>query len=393
MVTLSMPTTFLVSGCEMKKRGEDMDFLEDVTLVKRPRLQENSGSETEESVPFDIGRNCPYLDTIHRELLDFDFEKVCSVTLININVYACLVCGKYFQGRGRNSVAYFHALQEHHHIFIHLRSLKVYCLPEDYEIHDSSLNDVRAVLKPTFTPDQIEVLDEKSLVNVDLSGKRYVPGFLGLNNIKANDYANVVVHALVHVPSLRNFLLDEKSYADRAAASSLLSAFGELARKMWNPKVYKAHVSPHELMQAIATASDKKFVQTRSSDPMEFMTWFLNRLHLDLGGSLKKSGTSIIHQTFQGEVQLRTKRIKPKKESEDHHLDQESRIKFEELEDTVKKIPFLHLTLELPPPPLFINELERAAIPQVALMDLLHKFDGQSAQVRFWQELSIRMDV
>lgn len=39
-----------------------------------------------------------YLDTIRRYMLDFDFEKVCSVSLSNLNVYACLVCGKYFQG-------------------------------------------------------------------------------------------------------------------------------------------------------------------------------------------------------------------------------------------------------------------------------------------------------
>lgn len=32
-------------------------------------------------------------------MLDFDFEKVCSVSLSNLNVYACLVCGKYYQGR------------------------------------------------------------------------------------------------------------------------------------------------------------------------------------------------------------------------------------------------------------------------------------------------------
>ena len=31
-------------------------------------------------------------------MLDFDFEKLCSVSLSHINVYACLVCGKYFQG-------------------------------------------------------------------------------------------------------------------------------------------------------------------------------------------------------------------------------------------------------------------------------------------------------
>lgn len=31
--------------------------------------------------------------------LDFDFEKCCVVSLSPINVYACLVCGKYFQVR------------------------------------------------------------------------------------------------------------------------------------------------------------------------------------------------------------------------------------------------------------------------------------------------------
>lgn len=33
-----------------------------------------------------------------RSVLDFDFEKLCSISLSHINVYACLVCGKYFQG-------------------------------------------------------------------------------------------------------------------------------------------------------------------------------------------------------------------------------------------------------------------------------------------------------
>ena len=41
---------------------------------------------------------CPYLDTINRQILDFDSEKLCSVTLTNMNVYVCLVCGKYYQG-------------------------------------------------------------------------------------------------------------------------------------------------------------------------------------------------------------------------------------------------------------------------------------------------------
>jgi hypothetical protein len=41
---------------------------------------------------------CPYLDTVNRHLLDFDMEKLCSVTLVNRNIYACLVCGKFLQG-------------------------------------------------------------------------------------------------------------------------------------------------------------------------------------------------------------------------------------------------------------------------------------------------------
>ena len=35
---------------------------------------------------------------VHAGSLDFDFEKLCCVSLTNLNVYVCLVCGKYFQG-------------------------------------------------------------------------------------------------------------------------------------------------------------------------------------------------------------------------------------------------------------------------------------------------------
>lgn len=62
---------------------------------------------------------------INRAILDFDFEKVCSVSLSNINIYGCLVCGKYFQGRGRKSYAYAHSIHEDHHVFINLETTKV----------------------------------------------------------------------------------------------------------------------------------------------------------------------------------------------------------------------------------------------------------------------------
>lgn len=75
------------------------------------------------------GLKCPYLDTVNRPLLDFDFEKVCSVSLSNHNVYGCLVCGKFFQGRGQHTHAYTHSVQAGHHVFINLDTGKVYCLP------------------------------------------------------------------------------------------------------------------------------------------------------------------------------------------------------------------------------------------------------------------------
>lgn len=50
-------------------------------------------------VDSDLGSRCPYLDQIDRRTLDFDFEKVCSVSMSNHNVYGCLVCGEFFAGR------------------------------------------------------------------------------------------------------------------------------------------------------------------------------------------------------------------------------------------------------------------------------------------------------
>lgn len=81
--------------------------------------------------------------------LDFDFEKCCVVSLSPINVYACLVCGKYFQvrlmglaqqtpvftagnrlammlqGRGPKTNAFTHSLETNHHMFMKLENGKV----------------------------------------------------------------------------------------------------------------------------------------------------------------------------------------------------------------------------------------------------------------------------
>jgi U4/U6.U5 tri-snRNP-associated protein 2 len=245
---------------------------------------------------------------INRAILDFDFEKVCSVSLSNINIYGCLVCGKYFQGRGRKSYAYSHSIHEDHHVFINLETtkvwnvlgnqswiqlieIKVYVLPDGYPVSDPSLEDISYVLAPTFTRGSVATLSTPAHLtkpSYDLASKAYLPGYVGLNNIKRNDHMNVIIHSLLHIPPLRDFLLLSNF---RGKESELLKRFAGLAKKLWNPRLFKSQVSPHEFLQEVNRASAGKFRLEQQGDPTEFLGWLLNRLHKDLGGSKKKNSS------------------------------------------------------------------------------------------------------
>jgi U4/U6.U5 tri-snRNP-associated protein 2 len=45
-------------------------------------------------------------------------------------------------GRGFKSHAYTHSVQEGHHVFLNLETKKFYCLPDNYQIIDQSLEDI-----------------------------------------------------------------------------------------------------------------------------------------------------------------------------------------------------------------------------------------------------------
>ncbi|MCD7453055.1 hypothetical protein HAX54_019487 [Datura stramonium] len=81
-----------------------------------------------ESRAIEIRRDCPYLDTVNRQVLDFDFEKFCSVSLTNLNV---------------------------------------------------------------FTQEQVEQLDKSRQWSRALDGSDYLPGTVGLNNIKETDFVSI----------------------------------------------------------------------------------------------------------------------------------------------------------------------------------------------------------
>ncbi|KAI3901872.1 hypothetical protein MKW92_040769 [Papaver armeniacum] len=295
-----------------------------------------------------IGRDCPYLDTVNRRVLDFDSEKCCSVSLSNWNVYACLVCGKYYQGRGPKSHAYIHSLE----------AKKVYCLPDGYEINDPSLDDIRRVLNPRYSGEQIVQLEKNNQWSKALDGSDYLPGMVGLANIKKTDFVNVIIQSLMRVTPLRNFFLIPENYQN--CKSPLVHRFGELTRKIWHAQNFNGQVSPHEFLQAVMEASENRFRIGAQSDPVEFMSWLLNTLHADLRSS--KCKTSIIYEYFQGELE-----VVMEIQGAEHAT----------VVTETTRMPFLMLGLDLPPP-LFQDVMEENRISQVPLFNILKKFDGES---------------
>ena len=339
------------------------------------------------------GRECPFIDTVDRRTLDFDFEKLCSVTLVNLNCYCCLICGKYFQGRARGSPAYTHSLENGHSVYMNLTNRKIYCLPDDYEVVDPSLDDIKANMRPAFTPEQIKELDHRTRTSLALDGSEYLPGFVGFNNLKLTDGISVVVQCLMRVVPFRDYLLRPENYAH--CRSLLLGRLGELARKNWNPSNYKSHISPHELVQACSIASEKRFRPGARSDPADFMAWVLNTLQRDMNkankklskrlaaeskasaaGGGKKAGRpkqrNIVNECFRGEVHVMTEKLSDKKAAVSAAADNAG------LEESSAN--FLFLSLDLPQAPLYKDAQNHLVIPQVSLFSLLEKFDGETSQ-------------
>ena len=354
---------------KVEVRNEDQDEDANGVVSVKPGNNKLKSGEDKRS------RSCPYLDTINRSVLDFDFEKLCSVSLSKINVYACLVCGKYFQGRGIGTHAYIHSMSVDHRVFLNIATLRFYCLPDNYEIKDSSLSDITYVLRPTFTSKEIAELDRCTRASRAYDGTSYLPGIVGLNNIKANDYCNVILQALSHVSPIRNYFLLESNTAPLTLggqADQLLIRFGELIRKLWNPRNFKAHVSPHEMLQAVVIGSDKKFTITQQSDAIQFISWFLNSLDKCLMSHCKKS---IIRKVLRGSMRIMSRKVLPIGISLDEKLNLMAK---DEYKEKIEETKFLYLTLDLPTPPLFKDPLRENILPQVPLTTLLSKFNGIS---------------
>ncbi|KAK3218896.1 hypothetical protein Dsin_012866 [Dipteronia sinensis] len=120
-------------------------------------------------------------------------------------------------------------------------------------------------------------------------------------------------------------------------------------------------------------ASKKRFRIGAQSNPVEFMSWLLNTLHADLRSA--KKNTSIIDECLQGELEV-VKEIPKNAMTEKKEIGDDQNGGREH--GKTSKMPFLMLGLDLPPPPLFKDVMEKNIIPQVPLFNILKKFDGET---------------
>lgn len=247
------------------------------------------------------------------------------------------------------------------------------------------MKDITRVLRPTFSKQYISSLAKGDIKpSYDLSQTAYLPGYIGLNNIKHNDHINVVIQLLSHVPPIRNALLlmPHPSQLSPGSAKTrqpeLVVRLSTLVKKLWSSTLFKAQVSPHELLQEVNRASKGRFRLEQQGDPGELVSWMLNKLHVDLGGT-KKPNSSIIHKTFRGTLRVESQSLKTTT-MEDSTTTYEERKKFDSSEITVTKTPFLFLALDLPPAPVFQDAVEKNIIPQVTLQSLLEKYNGSTTQ-------------
>ena len=384
---------------------------------------------------------CPYLSTINRMILDFDQEKVCSVSLKDNNIYSCLICGKYFHGKGKTTPCYIHSLSEQHHLFINLETRSIYCLPDDYELKEEDINkdknesgygnkniifEIKQNLLPIYTKKDIKLIDKIAAnFNTSLDNKKYLPGYIGLGYVKNCEYFNVIIQSLSHLKKFRNFFLEynHKISNKDDYIEVFVNKLSEIIKKLWNFSSYKTHIDQRECLQLLEKASQKKFLisNPNESSNNNSKTNNINNFNLNnnntgndiiLNGNYnnmtlnyetinnynndiidflswllntlkiffsKKQYENIIEEYFQGVVQVETFTFLKEEEENKNLRPGESLVTIDGVNYiyTKKKIKFLYLTLDLPMVPLFKNSQEKITIPQVNIYELFKKYNGE----------------
>jgi len=225
-----------VGGPKKKKKikiKNDEQNQQPMTTTTTTNADDETTTKTETFTPPPPPKTCPYLSFVNRPLLDFDFEKRCSVSFAKENCYCCLTCGHFFAGRGPKTPAYTHALErENHFVFMHLENGRAFCLPENYEIFDASLEDVRKVLFPRFTSEEIARLEKEAIWSKALDGTEYLVGVVGLNRVENAKGVNSIVQSLSRVEKLRAHFLSASLINNNNKNEN--DTLQSLCQRIWN---------------------------------------------------------------------------------------------------------------------------------------------------------------
>ena len=196
------------------------------------------------------------------------------------------------------------------------------------------------------------------------------------------------------IPQFKEFFLDENNYTRKGSKQVLkqtadrvmLQRWGELMRKIWKNHHYRPHVSPHEFLQSVVLASKGRFQFTKRGNAGEFLTWFINSLHA-VHKKISKSDDTIIRRCmegkiihsvrpsgpwisvksmlFSGEMVVNNRRI-PNPELSDEEKRKLYQLPKYKSDGIDHNQPFLFLTLDLPPKPLYVDPHKQISIPQVS---------------------------
>ena len=270
---------------------------------------------------------------IHRELLDFDHEMRCSVTLSESNLFLCLTCGKIFSGGEDNSPIIQHFFSDMHPLCLRLHDNSLVLLPDYQKV--PSTNDVYDVL---FTAHPH--YDEKILSYMHEKMKKVpiCPGSYEIHTLVNSSARISVLRFVACIEPLRDYLL-LNNFKKKVA-----SAFSEFFKHYFNPYYFKNAVSADKLIHALPDVKD----------PFSYLSYILNCLSKEFGPN------NVLEKNLRGRMKI---------EAEDTDNQE-----WNTLEKDIWMIP-----LELQDSPLYRSGLEKEKIiPSSELKELLKRYDGET---------------
>lgn len=265
---------------------------------------------------------------INLQKLDFDLPVQCSVNHSTNDVYGCLQCGKFFQGRDQQSPAFKHSIASRtdnlpHNMFVNLVTRKFYWLPRNVKVDIEGiglLTQLQCCIKPSFSKDMIETFPQ--LCHDTIDKEEYINGFIGINGNNHSslktDHISVILLLMAHINPIRDyFLLYQGKYGQTFELFEIVSL---IMKKLWSPTILRPHVSSSKLVDHLMIKYDSVLLKGGVVyNPRTVLLWLINKLTQPSADTLK-----VFKQACQGQlIQLIDK-------------------------NTTKQIPFWNLTLNLP---------------------------------------------